>query len=170
MEKVLVIGAGAQGGPCASILAGEESVEEIRLGDIDLDTAQKVADKISSDKVQPFRLDARNKGKVIEAADGADVVLNFTLIKYNQIIMEAALAVQAHYVDTACSGEFLEDWITREHPELHHEFIEIGKTALVGCGFAPGVANVLTRYACDQMDRVESIIIRAGRGYGSGSR
>ena len=36
MKKVLVIGAGAQGGPCASILAGEESVKEIRLGDIDL--------------------------------------------------------------------------------------------------------------------------------------
>jgi len=36
MKKVLVIDAGAQGGPCASILAGEESVKEIHLGDIDL--------------------------------------------------------------------------------------------------------------------------------------
>ena len=39
MKKVLVIGAGAQGGPCASILAGEEGVEKILLGDIDLDLA-----------------------------------------------------------------------------------------------------------------------------------
>jgi malate/lactate dehydrogenase len=50
MKKVLVIGAGAQGGPCTSILAGEESVKEIRLGDIDLALAQKVADKVKSDK------------------------------------------------------------------------------------------------------------------------
>ena len=41
MRKVLVIGAGAQGGPCASILAGEEGVVEIGLGDIDLALAQK---------------------------------------------------------------------------------------------------------------------------------
>ena len=35
--KVLVIGAGAQGGLAASILSGEEHVTEIRLGDSDLD-------------------------------------------------------------------------------------------------------------------------------------
>ncbi len=36
MKKVLVAGRGAKGGPCASILAGEESVAEIRLWDISL--------------------------------------------------------------------------------------------------------------------------------------
>lgn len=167
MVKALVVGAGAQGGPCASILAGEERFEEIRLGDINLDIAKKVANKIGGDKVQSLKLDASNKGELIEAADDVDVIFNFTLIKYNEIIMEAALAAQAHYVDTACNGKFLDDWITGEQPELHREFIETGKTALVGCGFAPGVANVLTRYACDQMDRVEKIVIRAGRAYGS---
>ena len=40
MEKVLIVGAGAQGGPCAAILAGEESIGEIRLGDINLDFAR----------------------------------------------------------------------------------------------------------------------------------
>jgi saccharopine dehydrogenase-like NADP-dependent oxidoreductase len=45
----------------------------------------------------------------------------------------------------------------------------IGKTALVGCGFAPGIANVLTRYICDPMDQVEKIVIRAGRASGGAS-
>jgi saccharopine dehydrogenase-like NADP-dependent oxidoreductase len=40
----------------------------------------------------------------------------------------------------------------------------------VGCGFAPGVANVLTRYACDQMDKVERIMIRVARSYGNGEQ
>jgi len=39
MKKVLLVDAGAQGGPCASILAGEESVAEIRLWDISLHAA-----------------------------------------------------------------------------------------------------------------------------------
>ena len=169
MVKVLVVGAGAQGGPCASILAGEEDVNEVRLGDINLDTAQKVASKIGSAKIQPLQLDASNLDEVIAAANGVDMILNLTLIKFNTIIMKAALAANIHYLDTACSGELLDDWISRDEPDLHADFVKAGRTALVGCGFAPGIANVLTRYICDQLDEVEKIIIRVGRGYGSES-
>ena len=51
MKKVLVVGAGAQGGPCASILARDKDVSQIVLGDIDLDLANKVKEKTKSDKV-----------------------------------------------------------------------------------------------------------------------
>lgn len=163
MKKVLVIGAGAQGGPCASILAGEEGVEEIRLGDIDLALAKKVAEKIKSEKVQPIPLDASIKEDVMAAAQGVDVLINLTHLKFNEVIMAAALAVKTHYVDTASTTEFLEDWISGEELKFHQEFKDAGKTALAGCGFAPGIANILTRHACDPMDRVEKIIIRVGR-------
>jgi saccharopine dehydrogenase-like NADP-dependent oxidoreductase len=53
--------------------------------------------------------------------------------------------------------------ISGDEPKMHREFMGIGKTALAGCGFAPGIANVLTRYACDQFEQVEKIVIRAGR-------
>jgi saccharopine dehydrogenase-like NADP-dependent oxidoreductase len=169
MNKVLIVGAGAQGGPCAAILAGEESVSEIRLGDIDLEIATKVAKRINSKKVRPLKLDAGEKDQLIEAAEGVDVVFNFTLIAFNELIMEAALACQAHYVDTACNLDFLNRWISGEDPKYHRYFKDIGKTAVVGCGFSPGIANVLTRYACDQMDRVRSIVIRVGRSTGEDS-
>ncbi len=122
MKKVLIVGAGAQGGPCASILAGEESVKEIRLGDINVNLAKKVADKIKSEKVQPIKLDASNKDEIVKAAEGVDVILNLTHLKFNGIIMEAALASQAHYVDTACSTEFLEDWVSKADPKYHRDF------------------------------------------------
>ena len=96
MKKVLVIDAGAQGGPCASILAGEEGVEEIRLGDIDLTLAQKVADKIKSDKVEAFRLDASSEAEAIAAGEGFDVVINLTHLKFNDTIMAAALSAETH--------------------------------------------------------------------------
>jgi len=163
MKNVLVIGAGAQGGPCASILAGEPGIEEIRLGDIDLALAQRVAHKIKSDKVQPFKLDASEKTQIKTAAQGVDVLINLTHLKFNDTIMVASLEAGVHYIDTASNTPFLEDWISGEEPKLRHEFLAIGKTALVGCGFAPGIANVLTRYVCDQMERVEKIVIRVGR-------
>lgn len=43
--KVLVIGAGGQGGPCASILARDKDISGIVLGDIDIDLVNKVKDK-----------------------------------------------------------------------------------------------------------------------------
>jgi lysine 6-dehydrogenase len=163
MKKVLVIGAGAQGGPCASILAGEDGVQKILLGDIDLSLAQKVANKIDSPKVEAFKLDASHEAEVAEAADGVDVIINLTHLKFNDVIMSAALAAKTHYVDTASTTEFLENWISGQEPKLHKDFKAIGKTALAGSGFAPGIANVLTRHACDQLQRVEKIIIRVGR-------
>ncbi len=169
MSKVLVIGAGAQGGPCASILAGDADFEEIILGDIDLELAKRVAEKIGSPKVRPLKLDASSLEQVSAAAEGADVIINLTHLKFNDVILEAALKSGTHYVDTASSTEFLEEWIAADTPKLYPEFESIGKTALVGCGFAPGVANILTRHACDQLDRVESIVIRIGRKSASGT-
>lgn len=170
MKTVLVIGAGAQGGPCASILAGEPGVEKILLGDIDLELAQKVAEKINNEKVKPFKLDASDEGQVISAALEADVVINLTHLNFNDVILSAALKSNTHYVDTASSTPFLEDWISQKEHHLHQGFKAIGKTALAGCGFAPGVANILTRLACDRLDRVDKIIIRVGRNSSSGSQ
>ena len=169
MKKVLIVGAGAQGGPCAAILAGEESITEIRLGDINFDFAKKVAERINSQKITPMKLDASKKDDLIEAAQGVDVIFNFTLIEFNDLIMEAAIACQAYYVDTACNLNFLNRWISGVEPKYHRDFISNGKTALMGCGFSPGIANVITRYACDQMDQVERIIIRVGRSSGKDS-
>lgn len=163
MRNVLVIGAGAQGGPCASILAGEPGVEKILLGDINLELAQKAAARIGSHKVAALKLDASDEVQVAAAAEGADVIINLTHLKFNDVIMSAALTAGVNYVDTASSTPFLEDWISGNEHKLHQGFREIGKTALAGCGFAPGIANLLTRYICDQFQRVESIIIRVGR-------
>lgn len=163
MEKVLIVGAGAQGGPCAAILAGEERVKEIRLGDINGDFVKKVTKRVNSPKITPLKLDASQKDEIVKAAEGVDVIFNFTLIEYNDLIMEAALACNAHYIDTACNLDFLNRWITGKEPKYHQDFMSIGRTALVGCGFSPGIANVITRYICDQMDRIERILIRVGR-------
>ena len=68
MEKVLIIGAGGQGGPCASILAKDKGVSQIRLGDIDFELAKKVKAKIGSNKIIPLKLDASKKEEVVKAA------------------------------------------------------------------------------------------------------
>ena len=170
--KILIVGAGAQGGPCASILARDKNVSEIVLGDIDLDLANKVTNKIKSDKITTTRVDAGKVEDIERAARGADAIINLTLTAFNENIMQAALKSGAHYVDTSfgepslldiCARDNILAQIIENRPlAFDSEFKEAGLTALVGCGESPGVTNILTRYICDKLDRVDEIHIRDG--------
>jgi len=173
MKKVLIVGAGAQGGPCASVLARDKDVSEIVLGDIDLDFANKVKEKIKSDKITTTRVDAGKVEDIERAARGADAIINLTLTAFNENIMQTALKSGAHYVDTSfgepslmdiCARDNILAQIIEKRPlTFDSEFKEAGLTALVGCGSSPGMVNVLARYGCDKLDRVDEIRIRIGR-------
>lgn len=174
MTKVLIIGAGAQGGPCTSILARDSEVSEIILADMNLELAEKVVEKIGSGKVTPLKLNAANVEDVTRAAKGADVVINLTLPDYDMNIMEAALRSGAHYVDTSFGEPTLLDIQARDNIlsqiiekrplSFDKEFKDAGLTALLGCGISPGMVNVITRFASDKLDTVERISIRLRHG------
>jgi len=171
--KVLVVGAGAQGGPCASILARDKDISGIILADMDLDLANKVKNKIKSDKISAVKVDAAKVEDIERAAKGVDVIINLTLTAFCSNIMRAALRSGAHYVDTSFGEPTLLDIRARDNilsqiiekrpVELDGEFKKAGLTALVGCGASPGITNILVRYACNKLDHVEEIHIRFGR-------
>ena len=132
--KILIVGAGGQGGPCASILARDVAISEIRLGDIDFELAAKVVEKIGSSKVKPLALNAADKEAIITAAEGVYAVVNLTLIDFNDNILKAALANKSHYVDTACNYDYLLHMVENKPLPYSREFRASGKTALIGCG------------------------------------
>ena len=151
MMKVLIVGAGGQGAPCASILARDKDVSEIVLGDIDLDLANKVKQKIKSAKITPVKVDAGEIEDIERAARGIDVIINLTVTAFNSNIMKAALKNGAHYVDTSFGEPSLLDIRARDNIlaqiiegrplELDNEFEQSGLTALLGSGGAPGTGN-----------------------------
>lgn len=71
--KVLIVGAGGQGGSCASILARQDNIEEIRIVDLKEETAKAIADHIGSDKVRTGTVNATDPDDVARAAEGVDV-------------------------------------------------------------------------------------------------
>jgi len=162
MKKVVVVGAGGQGGPCASILARDKDVSEVILGDIDLDLANKVKDRIKSDKITTVKVDAGKVESVESAAKGADAIINLTLPQFNANIMKAALNSGAQYVDTALDYPFIDELTKNKPLEIDNEFKNAGLTALIGCGATPGVSNVFVKYVCDKLDQVDAIYIRCG--------
>jgi saccharopine dehydrogenase-like NADP-dependent oxidoreductase len=163
MKKVLIVGAGGQGGPCASILARDKDISEIVLGDIDLDLANKVKDRIKSDKITTVKVDAGKVESVESAAKGADAIINLTLMQFNANIMKAALNSGAQYVDAALDYPAMERLTENKPLEMDDEFKKAGLTALVACGSTPGVSNVLVKYVCDKLDQVDAIRIRCGK-------
>ncbi len=160
--KFLVVGAGGQGAPCASILSRDPEVSEIVLADIDLELAEKVAKKIGSDKITVMRVNAGNLKDLLKVAKGADAIINLTLPRFNLNIMEAALKSGAHYVDSALGPVIWRQLIEKKPLEFDEDFKKAGLTAVIGCGGTPGVTNVLIRYVCDKLDSVDKIRCVAG--------
>ncbi len=160
--KFLVVGAGGQGAPCASVLSRDKDVSEIVLADIDLVLAKKVKDKIKSEKIIVKHVDAGKTSNLIKVAEGVDAIINMTLPRFNSNIMNAALKSGAHYVDSALGEPIWTQLIEHQPLGLDDEYKEANLTALIACGGSPGVTNVLTRLICDKLDHVDEIRFRFG--------
>jgi saccharopine dehydrogenase-like NADP-dependent oxidoreductase len=161
--KVFVLGAGGQGGPCASILAKDKDVGDIVLADINLEVARNVKDKIGSEKICIERVDAGDTASIASAAEGADVIIDLVLPEFGENVMQAALKVGAHYVNTAFYQPFFDQFYNGEPLYLDDEFREANLLAILGCGMAPGFINVITRLYADKLDRVDSIKLRLAK-------
>ena len=104
--KVLIVGAGGQGGSCASILARQDNIEEIRIVDLKEETAKAIADHIGSDKVRTGTVNATDPDDVARAAEGVDVVVDMVMPWMVPYVMEGALKAKANYINTAFDVPF----------------------------------------------------------------
>ena len=164
--KVLIVGAGGQGGSCASILARQDCIEEIRLADLKEETAKAIADQIGSDKVKTFAINALDSEDVARIAEGVDVVIDMVMPWMVPYVMKGALLAKANYINTAFDVPFWEKFVEGvaiEDMPMCKEFKEAGLTALFGCGFAPGWTNVLARRLANRLETVDSIKMRIGK-------
>jgi len=164
--NILIVGAGAQGAPCVAILARQPAVARILLGTRELADAASVRDRLGSPKVVATQFDARRPDAIVQAVEKSvgtvDVVVDLTPSFISVHVMEAALALGAHYVNTAACPEHLAQLIGGKPLQLADRFVAAGRTALLGCGASPGVLNILCRRFCDELDTVERIEIRCG--------
>jgi len=79
--------------------------------------------------------------------------------------MEACLKTGAHYSDTAAGPNLqLEpvDVMLNNQLALDKRFKEAGLTAVISAGGTPGISNVLARYLCDKVEKVDEIHMRYG--------
>jgi hypothetical protein len=164
--KICIVGCGAQGGGIAGLLAMEKDVEQLVLADIDEKRLKLTVGRIealgSRVKLETKEVDGTKQEDVAQLAEGTDIVFNATYPVANVPIMEACLDVGAHYLDLISSFKVLDAQLA-----LDNKFKDAGLTALLNVGAAPGWADIAARYITDQLDAVDSVIIRWAEWYDS---
>ncbi len=164
MRKIMIMGAGAQGSTIATRMQEESCIEEIVCADYDTRAAKELENSLS--KATAVQVDARETANIVAAAKGCELIVNGLPPDFNMGVMDAALEVGASYLDMASCADENDDWINGVRIQLARgeEFKKAGLTALFNCGSAPGIANVVTRDACDLLDSVDTIDINVYEG------
>jgi saccharopine dehydrogenase-like NADP-dependent oxidoreductase len=158
-HRIVVIGgAGAMGRiTVRDLVETSSSSFEIVIADFDFERAQSLARSYSQSaiRVSAVRVDVKKEDETITVLQGAFAVINCVQYQFNLSVMKAALQAKIHYIDLG--GLF---HMTRKQLDLHTQFKEIHRTAILGMGAAPGITNILSRYAADRLDQVTEIHTR----------
>ena len=151
MGKVLIIGAGGVGTVVAHKVAQNPEVfTEIVLASRTKSKCDAIAKAIGGDRITTAQVDADSVEELIALFNThkPDIVINVALPYQDLTIMDACLATGVNYLDTAnyepleeAKFEYKWQWAYKER------FEEAGLTAILGCGFDPGVTGVYTAYA-----------------------
>lgn len=187
MSRVLMIGAGG----VASVVAHKccqvpDVFEELCIASRTVSKCEALKDSLDAymtknadalnnkkTKVTTARVDADKTEELIKLIEQVkpEMVINVALPYQDLTIMEACLATKVHYLDTAnyepmdtAKFEYKWQWAYREL------FENAGITAVLGCGFDPGVTGVFSAHALkhhfDEIHTIDILDANAGdHGY-----
>lgn len=170
MSKVVIIGAGGVGTVVAHKCAQNPEVfSEIVLASRTKSKCDAVAKAIGSPNITTDQVDADSVEQLCELLrrHKPELVINVALPYQDLTIMDACLECGVNYLDTAnyepkeeAHFEYSWQWAYRE------KFEKAGLTAILGCGFDPGVSGVFTAYAAkhyfSEMEYLDIVDCNAG--------
>jgi saccharopine dehydrogenase (NAD+, L-lysine forming) len=170
MGKVLIIGAGGVGTVVAHKVAQHPEVfTDIMLASRTKSKCDAIAKAVGGDKIKTAQVDADNVPELVALLKSfqPELVINVALPYQDLTIMDACLEVGVNYLDTAnyepkdeAKFEYKWQWAYQE------KFKNAGLTAILGCGFDPGVTGVYTAYAAkhhfDEIHYLDIVDCNAG--------
>jgi lysine 6-dehydrogenase len=154
---VVLGGVGAIGRVVVRDLFESHPRNRILIADFNEAAAREYARSFRSRRVTSAFADASKPRQLARLLRGHACVINCTQHNFNLHVMQAALDAKVHYLDLG--GLFT--W-TRKQLKLNRKFKRAGLTAMLGMGCSPGITNVMTRAAVDELERVDSVRIRVG--------
>lgn len=176
MGKALIIGAGGVAGVVISKCCQNPDVfEEICIASRTKSKCDAYKAKLDGGrtKISTAQVDADKTEEIVRLINEfqPDMVINVALPYQDLTIMDACLETGVHYLDTANyeppetpKFEYKWQWAYRE------KFEKAGLTAILGCGFDPGVTGIFSAYAMkhyfDEIHTIDILDANAGdHGY-----
>ena len=170
MGRVLIIGAGGVATVAAHKVAKNADVfSDIMIASRTQSKCDDIVRAIGNPKIKTARVDADNIDELVRLFDEfkPDLVMNLALPYQDLTIMEACLRHGCSYLDTAnyepkdeAHFEYSWQWAYKER------FEAAGLTAILGCGFDPGVTSIFTAYAAkhhfDEIQYLDIVDCNAG--------
>jgi len=151
MGKVIQIGAGGVGTVVAYKLAQHPEIfNEIVLASRTKSKCDDIAGTIENARIRTAQVNADDVNQLIKlfTKEKPDLVINVALPYQDLTIMDACLECGVNYLDTAnyepkdeAHFEYSWQWAYMDR------FKKAGLTAILGCGFDPGVTGVWVAYA-----------------------
>ncbi|MBO8182687.1 MAG: saccharopine dehydrogenase NADP-binding domain-containing protein [Archaeoglobus sp.] len=156
--KVTVLGCGTVG-TTAVMMLDAYGVDEIKIGDVNVDYASKIASQLTCD-ARALKCNARNPNELKEVIRGSDVVLNCVgpFYEFGPLILKASIEEGINYVDICDDLD-----ATIEQLKLSDLAKEKDVSAVIGMGSSPGLANLLAKF-CENFMEVESVDIYHAHG------
>lgn len=150
-RKTVILGAGLVGGPMASDLARDEQFEVTAV-----DVSSEALDRLRARdaKVNIMAADLSDLREVTALVKNFDLVISAVPGHLGFQTLEAVIAAKKNVVDIAFFAEnpFALDALAREN----------GVVAVVDCGVAPGMSNLLAGHAKTLLDETARILIYVG--------
>jgi len=151
MSKVLVIGAGGVATVAVHKMAENSEVfKEIMIASRTKSKCDAIAAALPGKNIKTAQLDADNVAETVKLIQEfkPNLVVNLALPYQDLPIMDACLETGVSYLDTAnyepideAKFEYSWQWAYQER------YKEKGITAILGCGFDPGVTGVFVAHA-----------------------
>jgi saccharopine dehydrogenase (NAD+, L-lysine-forming) len=173
MGKVLIIGAGGVGTVVAHKVAQNPDVfTEIMLASRTKSKCDVIAADVKNRygvEIKTAQVDADNVPELVTLLNAykPELLINVALPYQDLTIMDACLEAGVNYMDTAnyepkdeAKFEYSWQWAYKE------KFEKAGLTAILGCGFDPGVTSIYTAYAAkhhfDEIHYLDIVDCNAG--------
>ena len=175
MAKVIIIGAGGVATVTAFKMAmNRDFFDDVLIASHHKEKCDDLVNAITtkgynSNAFSTIQLDAENVSEMVKVFNKykPKLVINLALPYQDLTIMEACLQSKCNYLDTAnyqpkdkAHFEYSWQWAYKD------KFEKAGLTAILGCGFDPGVSQAFTAYAAkhhfDEIQYLDIVDCNAG--------
>jgi saccharopine dehydrogenase-like NADP-dependent oxidoreductase len=149
-KKIIVLGSGLVGGPMAIDLAHDR---QFAVSAVDI--SPEALKKLSGHKdIKTIQADLGDVARINELVSGQDIVVNAVPGFLGFQTLQAVIEAGKNVIDIAFFPEdpFRLDELAKKN----------GVTAIVDCGVAPGMSNVLVGHVHQLLDKAQSVLIYVG--------